>query len=412
MRNNKSVPSKKKIREIYNRHAESLFWVTKNMETRIEEALRDLPSTPTVKSRFKDFSSYFKKYLRILRQNNGDEKSVVITDLIGIRIICPFIEDIAGVQGAVEKNFKVLEVDYKGSNHTFREFGYQSTHLLVRIPQDLFGKENALDFDIAEIQIRTILQDAWAEVEHELVYKSEFTPFDAPIKHKLAAVNASLCLADIIFQEIRNHQRQVNSQTGERRESFFKKIEEAIDTFLIEDSSPGGALSGGPLPPSTHAVNVSMDDMLLNALYAHNKNQFSEAINYYSRILEMKPDNSVSSLVYKHRGMANFAKSLYEDAIADFTHALELDPAAYKAAYYRGIVKSVLWQYSEAADDFTYSLEINPYQPFVLYRRGQVYYHLEDYPMALADCEAALSLEPANESFEKLRQLVLQKLKM
>jgi putative GTP pyrophosphokinase len=412
MRNNKPVPNKKKIREAYNRHVETLFMVTKNMETRIEEAMRDLPSTPMVKSRFKDFSSYFKKYLRILRQKNGDEKSVIITDLIGIRITCPFIEDIARVQEVLEKKFEVLEVDHKGSERTFREFGYQSTHLLVRIPRNLMGEQGPFDFDIAEIQIRTILQDAWAEVEHELVYKSEFTPFDAPIKHKLAAVNASLSLADIIFQEIRNHQRQVNSQMGERRESFFKKIEETIDTFLVEDApSTSGSLPCGS-PPFINAINVSMDDMLLNALYAHNKNQFSEAINYYSRILEMKPDNSVSSLVYKHRGMANFAKSFYEDAIVDFTHALELDRTAYKAAYYRGIVRSVLRQYSEAAGDFTYSLEINPYQPFVLYRRGQVYYHLEDYPMALADCEAALSLDPGNESFEKLRQLILGKLKM
>jgi putative GTP pyrophosphokinase len=364
-----------------------------------------------VKSRVKDFSSYYKKYLRILRQNGGDETSVVITDLIGIRIICPFIEDIAGVQEALQKKFEILEIDHKGSDHTFREFGYQSTHLLIRIPKDLIDEQSALDFDRAEIQIRTILQDAWAEVEHELVYKSEFTPFDAPIKHKLAAVNATLSLADIIFQEIRNHQRQVNGQTGERRESFFKKIENAIDSFFVEESRTGDLLSGAsPFPKAV--VNSSMDDMLLNALYAHNKNQFSEAVNYYSRILAMNPDKAVSSLVYKHRGMANFAKSLYQDAIADFTRSLELDPSSYKAAYYRGIVKSVLLQYPEAAEDFTHSLEVNPYQPFVLYRRGQAYYHLEDYPLALADCEAALSLEPGNESFEKFRQLVLKKLRM
>jgi putative GTP pyrophosphokinase len=411
MRENTPVPNRKKFREVYDRHAETRNRVTKDLSFRIEDALRDLPSTPTVKSRTKDFSSFFKKYLHILRQNNGDEESAVITDLIGIRIICPFIEDIARVQEALQGNFEVLEVDHKGSDHTFREFGYQSTHLLIRIPQDIIGKWGALDLDVAEIQIRTILQDAWAEVEHELVYKAEFTPFDDPIKHKLAAVNASLSLADIIFQEIRNYQRQLNVQMGKRRDSFFKKIEETADAFLFEEPQTGDSPSGAaPSPMDT--VNISMDDMLLNALYAHNKNQFSKAIGYYSRILEMNPNNSISSLVYKHRGMANFAQSLYQDAIADFTRALELDPAAYKAAYYRGIVKAVLLQYSEAAEDFTYSLDINPYQPFSLYRRAQVYYHLEDYPQALADCDAALALDPVNESVEKLRRLIMKKLKM
>jgi putative GTP pyrophosphokinase len=283
--------------------------------------------------------------------------------------------------------------------------------LLIRIPQDVLGEQGVLAFDIAEVQIRTILQDAWAEVEHELVYKSEFTPFDAPIKHKLAAVNATLSLADIIFQEIRNHQRQVNNQIGERRDSFFKKIEETVDIFHVEEPlalDPVYAAS----PPPQSVINTSMDDMLLNALYAHNKNRFSEAIGYYSRILELNPGNSVSALVYKHRGMANFAQSLYQDAIEDFTRSLEMDPSAYKAVYYRGIVKSVLRQYPEAAEDFTLSLKINPYQPFVFYRRGQAYYHLEDYPQALADCESALSLDPANSSIEKLRQLALKKLRM
>jgi putative GTP pyrophosphokinase len=411
MRENKPIPSRKKFREAYERHAETRARVTKDLEIRIEEALRPLSITPTVKSRSKDFSSYFRKYLRVLRQNKGDEKSAPITDLIGLRIICPFNDDIARVQETLQKNFEVLEVDHKGSNHTFREFGYQSIHLLIRIPWDIISKQGTLDIDVAEIQIRTLLQDAWAEVEHELVYKAEFTPFDNPIKHKLAAVNATLKLADLIFQEIRDYQRRLNSQMEKRRDSFFKKIEETVDAFMFEGSQSEIPLSGVSSFPMDTA-NASKDDLLLNALYAHNKNQFSEAIAYYSRILEMNPDNSISSLVYKHRGMANFAQSRYQDAIADFTRALEMDPSAYKAAYYRGIVKSVLLQYPEAAEDFTHSLEINPYQPFSFYRRGQVYYHLEDFPHALADCEAALTLDPGNESFEKLRRLILKKFKL
>jgi putative GTP pyrophosphokinase len=411
MRENKPIPNQKKFQEAYDRRTEARTRVTGDLEARIEDALQDLSSTLTVKSRVKNFSSYFKKYLRVLRQNKGDETSAIITDLIGIRIICPFIEDIAQVQEAFQKHFEVLEVDHKGSGHTFREFGYRSTHLLIRIPQDITGRWGALDTDMAEIQIRTILQDAWAEVEHELVYKAGFTPFDDPMKHKLAALNASLSLADIIFQEIRKYQRQLNGQMEKRRNSFFKKIEETADAFMFEEPQIGDPMPGVS-PVSLDTSKVSMDDMLLNALYAHNKNQFSEAVNCYSRILEMNPNDSISALVYKHRGMANFAQSLYQEAIADFTCALALDPSSYKAVYYRGIVHAVLLQYSEAAEDFTRSLEINPYQPFSLYRRGQVYYHLEDYPQALADCEAALALDPANKTFEKLRLLILKKLTM
>jgi putative GTP pyrophosphokinase len=227
------------------------------------------------------------------------------------------------------------------------------------------------------------------------------------MKRKLAAVNASLSLADIIFQEIRVYQRQLNRELGKRRESFFKKIEEATDALLFNETK----LEGRDQAPQQLSSSVSIDDLLLNALYAHNKNQFAEAIAFYSRILELNPDDNISSLIYKHRGMANFARSRYEEAIDDFTRSLELDSKSYKVAYYRAVVKAVLQQYAGAIDDFTLALAINPYQPFCLYRRGQAYYHIEDYPQALADCEAALALEPSG-AILKFKELLLDKLKM
>jgi putative GTP pyrophosphokinase len=198
---------------------------------------------------------------------------------------------------------------------------------------------------------------------------------------------------------------------GKRRDSFFRKIEESTDALLFAEERER-AETAAPLPPLVPSANNSIDELLLNALYAHNKNQFSEAIAFYSRILELNPDDTIRSIIYKHRGMAFFARSHYEEAIEDFSKSLELDPRSYKAAYYRGILYSVLERYVEAAGSFDLSLDINPYQPYCLYRRGQAYYHLEDYPQALADSEAALALEPDNESIKKFRQMLLDKLKM
>jgi len=110
--------------------------------------------------------------------------------------------------------------------------------------------------------------------------------------------------------------------------------------------------------------------------------------------------------------MANFACSKYNEAIDDFTNCLKYDENSYKAAYYRGVVHSVMKQYSQAADDYSLSLKINPYQSFCLFRRGQSYFHLGDYPQALADCENSLSLEPGNNSAVKFKELLLEKLKM
>jgi putative GTP pyrophosphokinase len=110
--------------------------------------------------------------------------------------------------------------------------------------------------------------------------------------------------------------------------------------------------------------------------------------------------------------MANFACSRYQEAIKDFSKSLELDATSYKAAYYRGVVYSVLKQYSPAIDDYSLALKINPYQSFCLFRRGQAYYHVGDYPQALSDCENSLALEPGNNAVVKFKVLLMDKLRM
>lgn len=404
------IPNKIEIRKRYEVHEARRINIVKDLTERIELILSTLQVIPTVKGRAKSFDSYYKKVLKTLKT---EDDLPLITDMIGIRIVCPFIEDLDIVEDLIKRNITVIEVERKGQ-YTFREFGYESNHLLIKIPPDILFRWGNTDFDVAEIQIRTLLQDAWAEVEHELVYKTEFNPFDNPMKRKLAAVNASLSLADFIFQEIRSYQRQLNGELGKRRESFFHKIEEASDAFLFsQDTEEQNQAKESALAADASAhVPGSIDDLLLLALSAHNRGNFDEAINLYSRILKLRPDAVIESIIYKHRGMANFAQSKYKDSIDDFTKSIKLDKKSYKAYYFRGVVRLVIQEYSLAVEDFAKSLKISPFQPYCLFRRGQAYYHLGDYPQALADCDASLAIEPHNETGIKFKELLTSKLKM
>ncbi|MCL1930870.1 MAG: tetratricopeptide repeat protein [Treponema sp.] len=402
------TPNKEVLQRVFEAGYEARHLAIRDIEHHLEQALVSLHSRPTLKVRLKNFNSYYRKHLRLLRSGIAAPH---ITDLMGIRVVCPFIEDMETTEALIKEHFEVVEVERK-EHSNFKEFGYESIHLLIKVPTDIIEKRGPVGCDVAELQIRTILQDAWAEVEHELVYKAEFNPYDMPMKRKLAAVNASLSLADIIFQEIRIYQKELISQLGRRRETFYQKIEEATDGLLFTDTDAAAPKTEQPEDTSPlHRGSSSIDDLLLDALYAHNKNQFDEAVALYTRILELKPKDSICSLIYKHRGMAEFAQSRYDDAIADFTRALDLEES-YRIAYYRGVVYSVLKRYAEAIDDFTLGLKINPYQAFCLFRRGQAYYHIGDYPQALADCEAALAMEPQNEAIVKFRALLQNKLKM
>jgi putative GTP pyrophosphokinase len=410
----KNTVSQKLLREEYERYERVRNLVTRDLESRLEKKFSHLGSRVLVKGRLKDFSSYYKKYLQILRGQPADcpREFVAITDLIGLRVVCPFLEDMVEAEQIIRDNYEVVEVEHKGAGYSFKEFGYESTHFLVTIPRSILETRGECGCQVAEIQVRTILQDAWAEVEHELVYKAEFTPFDEPMKRKLAAINASLSLADTIFQEIRGYQRQLNGELGKRRDSFYQKIQESTDVLVLTDLA-GVQVKEEERQSDYRPVSCgTVDDMLLNALYAHNKNHFDEAISLYSRILEMKIEDPIRSLIHKHRGMAYFAQSMYQDAIDDFSNSLVWDKKSYKAAYYRGVVRAVMRQYAQAAEDFTLSLGLNPYQAFCLFRRGQAYYHIGDYPAALADCETALDLEPENEAIQRLRKILQDKLKM
>ncbi|MDR1972015.1 MAG: tetratricopeptide repeat protein [Treponema sp.] len=409
-------PSRKVLRDEYEKYKELRTLVIRDLESYLESKFSHLGSRLLAKGRLKDFASFYKKHLGILKSKAGRSKDFdyppVITDLIGIRVVCPFLEDMKEAEKIIKDDFEVVEIERKGAGYSFKEFGYESTHFLVIIPRHILAARGDCLCQIAEIQVRTILQDAWAEVEHELVYKAEFTPFDEPMKRKLAAVNASLSLADTIFQEIRAYQRQLNGELGKRRDSFYRIIEESTDALLLPEQEDVKIRDSGVQDTQRPISGGTVDDMLLNALYAHNKNRFDEAITFYSRILEMKIDDAIRSLIHKHRGMAYFAQSMYQDAIDDFSSSLEWDKKSYKAAYYRGVVRAVMRSYAQAVEDFSLSLSLNPYQAFCLFRRGQAYYHIGDYPAALADCEASLDLEPENEAVHKFRKIIRNKLKM
>ncbi len=406
---NGELPDKGRLQEKFYKHSDVRILVVKELHEDIALLLKELPSLPSIKSRVKDFNSFFKKYIRLLKNSPSKDEQPFVADLMGIRVICPFMEDLRHVEEILKKNFEIIEIERKGSDYSFKEFGYESTHVIIKIPPHILEKYGDFGTDAAEVQIRTILQDAWAEVEHELVYKADFNPFDTPLKRKLAAVNASLSLADTIFQEIRDYQRRLNRQLDKRRGTFYHKVDNFSDEIIFFDEK--AALQDDKyreddtfIDPSSldyPASGASIDDMLLNALYAHNKNEFGMAVKIYSKIFELNPPDVIKALISK-----------YQEAIDDFSRVLEFDPKAYRAPYYRGIVYSVLQDYVKAIDDFTYSLEINPYQSYCLFRRGQAYFHLNDYPKALSDCESALVLDPGAESIKKFKNLTLDKLKM
>ena len=251
---NSKYLSKSTIRENYEAYGEYFAKILQNILVVLQDKIH-LSAQSTYKWRIKRFDSYYKKVLRKEADKITEFSSLIcLTDMLGIRLICAFLEDINLAISQIKEIFEIKEVEVKGTEKNFSEFGYESIHVLVKIPEECFPPkderfENLMPLGgelVCEIQIRTILQDAWAEVEHELIYKTEFSPFDAPLRRKLAAINASLSLADITFQEIRDYQKKLQKELEERRQSFYS----IADNLL--DEKPKQALTDEPITRVSH----------------------------------------------------------------------------------------------------------------------------------------------------------------
>lgn len=409
------LPNRRLAEQAYNQVVHDYERVLADVVSQVRSCLEGAGMYLTYKARVKNFRSLFAKRLKFFRQSRVSlNPPLPITDVLAIRIICPFIGDLAEVEKHLARCFTIVEVERKGAQHSFKEFGYESTHILIEIPSALRDFAPGLDKPVVELQIRSILQDAWAEVEHELVYKAEFTPHDEPMKRKLAALNANLTLSDMLFQELRDYQHQLTQELDRRRTSFFRKIEDAIDSQFYNGKKFEYQPQGGDDHPmdKDYYVGKSIDDLLLDALNAHNRLDYKRAIAIYTYIITMNPQGEVRALIYTHRGMAYFAESRYQEALEDFSITLQYDHNSYKAAYYRGVVHSVLEDYSRAIEDFNHALELHPYHFYSLYRRAQAYFHVGDYPKCLADCDAALEIEPDNQLLSSLRSMGLKRLAM
>ncbi|MDA3949508.1 MAG: tetratricopeptide repeat protein [Spirochaeta sp.] len=390
------LPARRDLEIEYQHHAAVLEKALHELHRRLRVNLTTDAIRPDIKYRIKTFESLYEKVLRRAREQ-GQQEEIAITDLLGIRVVCPFVEDITEIERVIRAGFDVTEVERKGDSLSAAEFGYSSVHLLVQIPQDIRDGFHLSGRWVCEVQLRTILQDAWAEVEHELVYKAELTPLDTKLKRKLAALNANLTLSDIIFQEIRDYQRSMQSKLMRRRETFWSQLSGVpltqAESDRLETDGDADTIQTG---------SDTIDGMLIQALHAHNQKEYAVALQLYTDILAYQPADHVSAILYTHRGMAHFALGDTAAAIDDFGATIAISPRTVKAYYYRGVVHESIEHPDQALSDFSRCLEFDPYHIDSRVARARLYWRLGDHDAARADCRMARDLEPDHPGVQSL----------
>ena len=128
-----------------------------------------------------------------------------VTDVVACRVILLFENDIDRFYKCVKENFDVSEYnDKRKKSYDDRiDFGYNSLHLLIKFTDERCKMIEYSDYKnlVFELQIRTVLQHSWAEIEHGLGYKSQYEiPRD--IRRRLTRLSATLELVDEEFVNI------------------------------------------------------------------------------------------------------------------------------------------------------------------------------------------------------------------
>lgn len=182
-----------------------------------------------------------------------------IVDLAGVRIALYFPADREEVQKLIESKFIVSspikkfpdKKAYKHPTYKKRFSGYWATHFRVNLKKDSISTSSKRYLDaMIEIQVASVLMHAWAEVEHDLVYK----PFTGSLSEDEYAIldelNGLVLVGEIALERL---QEAVNRRVGSSSRKFKNHYE--LSTFILDN-----------IPETSSEVIIGRSDILFSFL--------------------------------------------------------------------------------------------------------------------------------------------------
>jgi putative GTP pyrophosphokinase len=203
---------KTQFREFYDAHSTALRNASRSLSSLLTDLLPQVGSFPIskIEARVKDREECIKKFSLKYRsglEERGHAYSIKdhISDLVGLRIVCLYEDDIEKIGSVLEAQFGVISVTDKIATieNTEDSFGYKGLHYDVRLKNPRLELPEYGDYaDLRfEVQVRTIVQDSWSVLDHKIKYKKSIP---GALKRRINTLAALFELADREFRQIRD----------------------------------------------------------------------------------------------------------------------------------------------------------------------------------------------------------------
>jgi putative GTP pyrophosphokinase len=194
-------------------------------------------------------------------------------DLVGIRIILLFRSDLETVIRLLKENFEVISSEDTGERLGDAQFGYQSQHIVVKIPKAWLQVPSfsALGDLHLELQVRTLAQHIWAAASHKLQYKNEES-VPPPIRRAINRASALLETVDLEFERVLDERRSYIESSPEMREPDSPLNVDSIALVLSEELPEDNKKEGEPysdLLTNLTALSVTTAPQLRAILRKH-----------------------------------------------------------------------------------------------------------------------------------------------
>ncbi|KKM83290.1 hypothetical protein LCGC14_1310900 [marine sediment metagenome] len=335
---------------LYKQRYSEFINFNKILEEILHRIAKPISTEYIMQKRVKSLTSFTEK---ILRQPHFKDPITEMTDICGIRIIFPSLNDVKRVSTLIKENFIINPIlsRSKVEDLDVSEFGYRSDHYSI-----ILKKESSLYNDLsipesfflqkAEIQVRTIIEHAYAAIYHDLGYKGA---------HRLK----------------KQWEREFHRGAAllEQMDESFSRIELIIKDY---ETNFGGYLNENEIKNELeklqiiHEVDPENADIAYRmALMAKNMGDWSRVVNLLSKYTHLNKAPILRELGFAIWRYYKKDSEEYQKAESYLKKAIQLDPLDWDAmAILGGYYKD--FNEDKARECYKNAFDINPHDAYSL----------------------------------------------